>query len=154
MNLRIFALCAAMIPAAIAPARAAELVMVDQRACVYCQKFNRQVAKSYAGSTAGQIAPLRRVSRFKKWPGDLAGVTPAYATPTFILVDDGREVGRFAGFAGPEWFWQRLNPLLASVQQGTGPAAAPTSPEIRTIQPPPLPRPRPDPTVASASIAS
>ena len=94
------------------PAQAAELVMVDNRGCSYCAKFNREVAPGYSATSAGQAAPLRKVSPYKKWPADLAAVTPAPFTPVFILVDKGREVGRFAGYDGEAKFWARLKPLL------------------------------------------
>ena len=118
--------------------------MVDQRACVYCAKFNRQIAKIYPNTAAGQIAPLRRVSRLKKWPSDLAGIIPAYATPTFILVDEGREVGRFAGYSKPETFWMRLQPLLALLVSPPS-AVADEHEEVPFI--PRLPRPRPEPPI-------
>ena len=115
--------------------------MVDQRACVYCAKFNRQIAKTYPNTEAGQSAPLRRVSRLKKWPSDLVGITPAYGTPTFILVDEGREVGRFAGYSNPETFWMRLQPLLALLDSPT--SALPEDHEAEVPFIPRLPRPRP-----------
>lgn len=98
-----------------AEAEAAELIMTSQRACSYCSRFERDLGRIYDETDAGKMAPLRRVSRMKKWPEDLGGVTPAFATPVFILVEDGREVGRFSGYNGPEGFWQRLTPLLAKL---------------------------------------
>jgi thioredoxin-related protein len=101
--------------ASIFPAQAAQLVMVDQRGCSYCVRFNKELAPAYASTPAGQIAPLRRVSPFKKWPADLANIKPITFTPVFILIDDGREVGRFFGYNGAENFWSQLNPLLAKL---------------------------------------
>jgi thioredoxin-related protein len=86
------------------PSFAAELVMVDSRACSYCARFNNEVTPDYASSAAGRAPPLRKVSPYKKWPADLAGVTPAPFTPVFILVDNGREIGRFAGYGGEAKF--------------------------------------------------
>ena len=123
--------------------------MVDQRACVYCVKFNRQIAKTYPDTVAGEIAPLRRVSRLKKWPSDLAGIVPAYATPTFILVDEGREVGRFAGYSEPETFWMRLQPLLAALDSPTS-ALPDEDEEVPFV--PRLPRPRPKPPTEEAVV--
>jgi hypothetical protein len=94
-------------------AGAAELVMVDVSWCTYCAKFRREVAPGYSSTPAGKIAPLRKVSPLKSWPKDLAGVTPAPFAPVFILVEQGREIGRFAGYVDPESFWARLQPLLA-----------------------------------------
>lgn len=98
---------------------AAQLIMTDHRACRYCAQFHREVGKEFPQTEAGKIAPLRRVSRLKKWPADLAGITPAYHTPVFILVEDGQEIGRFAGYVGEQTFWQQLNPLLAKLEQAS-----------------------------------
>jgi len=96
-------------------AQAAELVMIDQRACTYCSKFRNDIAPTYNSTAAGQVAPLRTVSVLKKWPADLAGVKRARFTPVFIVVDKGREVGRFAGYTNPNTFWAKLNPLLGTL---------------------------------------
>ena len=93
-------------------AQAAELVMVELRSCPFCAKFDREVAPAYASTTAGKLAPLRRVSPLKHWPNDLAGIRPAPYTPVFILVDKGREIGRFVGYSGAEGFWAKLGPLI------------------------------------------
>jgi hypothetical protein len=99
------------------PAWSAELVMVNSRACFYCARFQREVGRTYDESEAGQIAPLRKIDRLRKWPQDLSAVTPAYYTPVFILVDDGREIGRFPGYLNSESFWSRLKPLLAHLDR-------------------------------------
>jgi hypothetical protein len=105
---------------------AAELIMTDYRACRYCALFNREVGKGYQQTEAGHIAPLRRVSPLKKWPSDLVNVTPARHTPVFILVEHGKEVGRFAGYVGPDSFWSELNPLLKLL--GHAPSLSPDLP--------------------------
>ena len=94
-------------------AGAAELVMVDMRACPYCAKFRSEVAPTYETTEVGKIAPLRTVSALKKWPDDLAQVQPAPYTPVFILVENGQEVGRFAGYTSAADFWSQLKPLIA-----------------------------------------
>lgn len=93
-------------------AQAAELVMVELKSCSYCAKFNREMAPAYEASEIGKAIPLRRVNP-RKWPKDLAGVTRAPYTPVFILVEDGREIGRFAGYGGPDYFNEKLSKLLA-----------------------------------------
>jgi thioredoxin-related protein len=115
LNLRIVGGAIVLALAFVAPIHAAQLVMVDQRGCTYCARFNKELAPTYATTSAGQTAPLRRVSPFKKWPADLANVKPITFTPVFILVDEGREIGRFFGYNGAENFWSQLNPLLAKL---------------------------------------
>jgi hypothetical protein len=98
----------------ITSAQSAELIMVDSRGCSYCKRFWAQVGNDYDETAASQIAPIRRVLG-RGWPSDLDGVAPAFGTPTFILVDDGQEIGRFAGFRNEELFWQSLNRLLPQI---------------------------------------
>jgi thioredoxin-related protein len=93
-------------------ALAAQLVMIDSKMCRYCAAFNRQVGSDYDKTEAGRAAPLRRVSILRKWPSDLAGIKRTTYTPVFILVDQGREVGRFYGFIDAATFYADLNRLL------------------------------------------
>ncbi len=87
--------------------------MEDLPWCPYCTKFRHEVAPTYDRTKAGTLAPLRRINPLKPWPKDLAAVRPAPYTPVFILVDHGREIGRFAGYSDPESFYAHLKPLLA-----------------------------------------
>jgi thioredoxin-related protein len=38
---------------------------------------------------------------------------PVNFTPTFILMDDGQELGRIEGYPGENFFWAVLEKLLA-----------------------------------------
>ena len=44
-------------------------------------------------------------------------------TPTFVLAEDGREVGRIVGYPGNSFFWELLGELLRRVPKA--PAAPP-----------------------------
>jgi thioredoxin-related protein len=113
---RQFARCAVLAFALLfivaARAEAATLVMVEWEGCAYCQRFHREVGPEYSDNRAGQLAPLRPVS-ITKWPADLKGLRRVHAVPYFILIDKGREVGRFAGYSGADRFWNSLNSLLS-----------------------------------------
>mgnify|MGYP000648692047 CR=1 FL=1 len=76
------------------PARSAELIMFEQAGCVWCAKWNQEIAPAYAKSEEGSIAPLRRVDIHEPLPDDLAGIRVERFTPTFVLVEDGEEIGR------------------------------------------------------------
>jgi thioredoxin-related protein len=110
---RRLAFAAVLVLSTVSFANAAELVMVDLFSCQYCAKFRREVAPGYDRTAAGKLAPLRRINPLRGWPSDLADVTPARYTPVFILVDHGREIGRFAGYSDPDSFFAELKPLLA-----------------------------------------
>lgn len=93
-------------------ASAAQLVYVEWADCGICKVFNRQMAWAYASSAVGRKVPLRRVDILRHWPDDLKRVKRPYYTPVFILVDKGREVGRFEGYASPQGFTRNLQRLL------------------------------------------
>lgn len=96
-------------------ASAAELIVVEQSGCVYCARFDREIANAYPNTPQGRRAPLRRVSLDAGWPEDLEGIEAETLTPTFILVDDGREVTRLRGYPGDNYFWFLLDEMLAQL---------------------------------------
>jgi hypothetical protein len=94
-----------------ARAEAAALIMVDDPACGYCIRWNKEVGRGYARTAEGRAAPLRRVRRDSRALADFA---PVIYTPTFILVRSGREVGRITGYPGQLYFWEELSNLMSS----------------------------------------
>lgn len=97
------------------PARAAELVMLERAGCEWCAKWDAAVAPLYPESEEGKRAPLRRVDILRPLPEDLAGIKLGKFTPTFILMEDGEELGRIRGYPGERAFWDRLRQLLAKL---------------------------------------
>ncbi|MEX3315046.1 hypothetical protein [Sulfitobacter sp. PS-8MA] len=93
------------------PAWAVELVMVEQPGCVYCERWNEEIAPAYPKTAEGEFAPLRRVDISEV--GDTVDTARAVVfTPTFLLVEEGAELGRLEGYPGPEFFWPLLARLL------------------------------------------
>ncbi|MBR3190258.1 MAG: thioredoxin family protein [Bosea sp.] len=98
------------------PAVAAELVMYTRHGCPFCLRFEREVAPVYAKTPEGKAAPLRRIDLPA---GGVRGEglrEPVIATPTFVLVDDGREVGRITGYLNDDMFWGLLGRLVAVIE--------------------------------------
>ena len=98
------------------PAFAAELVMYTRNGCPFCLRFEREVAPVYAKTPEGKAAPLRRIDLPA---GGVRGEglrEPVIATPTFVLVDDGREVGRITGYLNDDMFWGLLGRLVAVIE--------------------------------------
>ncbi len=98
------------------PAAAAELLMLERPGCVWCMRWNAEIAPAYPKTPEGQTAPLRRVDITKPWPSDLHGIAGDFFTPTFILVADGREVARLRGYPGDNFFWPLLADMLAKLR--------------------------------------
>ena len=118
LTLLLFALIAA-------PAHSAELVMFEQKGCVWCQKFDREIAPAYDKTTEGTRAPLRRLDIAQPIPADLAFIRRERFTPVFVLVNEGREIGRIRGYPGDIFFWGLLANLVERLDRGE---SAPTEP--------------------------
>lgn len=97
---------------------------MEQPGCVWCKKFNEEIAPAYPNTEEGAHAPLRRVDITQDWPEDLAHIRPERLTPTFVLLDDGVEIDRLRGYPGDAFFWGLLDRMLSKL-----PAADPASPD-------------------------
>ena len=93
-------------------ADAGELLMLERDGCAWCMRWNAEIGGIYPKTAEAERAPLRRVDIDEPWPADLDGIRPDAFTPTFILVDDGEEIGRLRGYAGDEFFWFLLGEML------------------------------------------
>ncbi len=101
-----------LLAAAVQTAEAAELVMFEDRGCSWCARFDLEIGPIYARTDEARRAPLRRVDLDSGMPAELAHLAPVRFTPTFVLLEDGREVGRIQGYPGEMHFWGLLGMLL------------------------------------------
>jgi thioredoxin-related protein len=101
---------------AVVPARqqahAAELVMFEREGCVYCSRWNNDIAPAYMASKEAKLAPLRRHDLAKGQPVGIKLAAPVRFTPTFVLVDNGAERGRITGYFDNAIFWGMLEKLV------------------------------------------
>ncbi|HKA77535.1 MAG TPA: transcriptional regulator [Pseudolabrys sp.] len=105
----------------LATVRAAELIMFDQVGCDWCETFNREIAPIYPKTAEGRRAPLRRVNIDQSIPPDLAFIMIERIAPLFVLVANGREIGRIRGYPGEDHFWGLLGVLIKKLDNpGTG----------------------------------
>ncbi|MEL7303254.1 MAG: hypothetical protein AAGJ53_06135 [Pseudomonadota bacterium] len=112
-------------------ARAAELVMFDAANCVWCIRWDRDIGRTYGETAEGRIAPLRKVRLADGIPPDIAIARPVTGTPTFVLVAQGREIGRIIGYPGQSAFWADLNALIDRLPNQK-PRAVPETPLTQT----------------------
>jgi len=97
---------------------AAELVMFESDTCTWCERWNEEIAPIYPKTSEGQCAPLRRVDIGGTRPQDLKGIERIVYTPTFVVVENGREVGRLVGYPGEEFFWSLIADQLVKLPEG------------------------------------
>ncbi len=104
-------------------ARAAELLMFEEAGCGYCRRWNAEIGPGYPKSSEGRRAPLRRIDIRAPLPDDIMLQRKVTITPTFVLVENGREVGRLVGYAGADFFYEVLGEVMQRL-----PSAADASP--------------------------
>jgi hypothetical protein len=89
---------------------AAELVMYRRTGCPWCLQWDREIGGVYAKTAVGRQLPLHMVDLDGERP-KLVLKSPVIYTPTFVLVENGRESGRIEGYAGDDFFWGLLERL-------------------------------------------
>ena len=99
-------------PYAAAAMPAVELLMFEEAGCPWCVRWHAEVGPGYPRSSEGRAAPLRRLDIRGGAPSGMTLSAPVRATPTFVLVENGREVGRITGYPGADFFWGLLDGLL------------------------------------------
>lgn len=99
------------------PVMAAEMVMFEQPGCAWCKRFNEEIAPAWPKTEQGRRAPLRRVNIHDDIPADLAEIPVERFTPTFVLVDGGREIARLRGYPGDQFFWALVDEMIAKLDQ-------------------------------------
>jgi hypothetical protein len=108
------ALCVFVVMASAADA--AELVMFRRDGCPWCAKWDREIGPIYPKTEFGKRAPLRMINLDRH--ADAAIVhRPIIYTPTFVLAENGKEIGRIEGYPGNDFFFARLEVLLAQAPQ-------------------------------------
>lgn len=86
--------------------------MFEEKGCVWCKRWTDEIGPIYPKTAEGRRAPLRRVDMHERRPEDLEAVAPVVVSPTFVLVDDGKEIGRIEGYPGEDFFWGLLGRLI------------------------------------------
>jgi hypothetical protein len=112
LRCRLLMLSTALFLFSLSSAQALELVMFERTGCPWCLRWDKEVAPGYSASPEGLIAPLRRVSLDRGSPNGLTLTPPVFYTPTFVLVNDGKEVGRITGYIDNATFWGLVTRLI------------------------------------------
>ena len=102
---------------AIVPASAAELVMLEQDYCSWCERWHEEIGPIYPKTAESRLAPLRQVDIHTPLPADLDFLQKSHFTRTFVLIHDGREIGRILGYPGEDFFWGLLAEMMKQLQE-------------------------------------
>jgi hypothetical protein len=94
--------------------------MFETLGCPWCMAWDAEVGVIYHKTAEGRAAPLRRLDIGAPRTPELAALTGIEYTPTFVLMDDGREVGRIVGYPGEDLFWGLLGEMFARLPAAPG----------------------------------
>ena len=94
-----------------------ELVMFHLPTCGFCKAFHRDIgAKKFNASKRGKALPLRVMDMSTKenrsWvkaERKAKRIKDVRVIPTFIILYNGKEVGRITGYEGKDGFLKRLD---------------------------------------------
>ena len=101
-----------------ADGRGAELIMFESQACEWCEMWDEEVGVIYHKTDEAPRAPLRRISIHDPLRPEFKNLKPVIYTPTFVLVEGGREIGRITGYPGEAHFWSLLGDLIGKLDAG------------------------------------
>ncbi|AUH35361.1 SoxS protein [Paracoccus tegillarcae] len=96
-------------------------MMVEERGCIYCARWDAEIGPGFAGSAEGRTAPLMRVDIDGPWPDGIVLASRPVLTPTFILLDKGVELDRIEGYVGAAYFYPVLAEMMMNAGLTTGP---------------------------------
>ena len=88
----------------ITPLGGKEIIVIGpevEGTCLFCIEFEKKVTSNYAGTIPLRSAPASALSGFEI-------ETPTWATPTIILIEDGKEVWSHQGIMSSEDFYKAL----------------------------------------------
>lgn len=100
--------------AEIPAAEDAQLVVMEADGCIYCRIFRRDILPTYEVSERRKTMAVRFLDINDLDASGIALDSPISILPTFVVIRNNREVGRIAGYVGPEDFFRAINYLMAS----------------------------------------
>ena len=97
---------------------AAELVMFRRDGCPYCARWDREIGPIYPKTEVGRSVPLRMLNLDHASAAPLRLHSGIQYTPTFVLIENGAEVGRIEGYTNNDFFFGLLEALVERLPRG------------------------------------
>jgi thioredoxin-related protein len=101
-------------------ADAFELLMFRRAGCPWCAAWDREIGPIYGKTELGRRIAIRFIDLDQRDALKFKLESPVRFTPTFVLLDEDREIGRIEGYPGQDFFWGRLQGLVPSAPEKLG----------------------------------
>ncbi len=89
-----------------------ELLVLEIKGCTICSLVRTHIQPAYERSPRAREMPMRYVDVTSLDETKLGLKAPIDTVPTIVLMRNGREVDRIAGYVGPEMFFNVLTHML------------------------------------------
>jgi thioredoxin-related protein len=94
---------------------ASELILFTSPACTWCAQWEEEVGIIFEITDKGRNLPVRRVDIHDERSFGLKKLKTVMFTPTFVLLNNGNEIGRIIGYPGEDHFWGLMNELIVKM---------------------------------------
>ncbi len=88
------------------------LLVFETDDCSYCRLFRSEIRPAYEQGPRARSVPMHFVDALQVDAGKIGLAAPVTVVPTVVLMKDGEEVERLAGYTGPETFFQAVTVML------------------------------------------
>jgi thioredoxin-related protein len=92
--------------------QAAELIVFSSPDCSWCEVWEQEVGAIFPRTEEAKRLQLIHVDINDPLPSRLQDLETIKYTPTFVVLNQGREVGRIAGYSGEDFFWWELQEIM------------------------------------------
>jgi len=93
-----------------------ELLMITSDSCPFCMAWERDVGQIYNKSTYAKDLPLNRIQFGSALLENIQLSAKVRGTPTFIILENQKEIDRIVGYSDAEMFWWQISEYSPSVQ--------------------------------------
>ena len=93
----------------ISPLGGKEIVVIDAKHCLFCEKFKKEVSDSYKGSIPLRTAKEKALQGF-------ALKTKVVGTPTILFIEDGKERFAHVGYMDEKTFYKAVGEFKLGVK--------------------------------------
>lgn len=93
-----------------------QLLMFESADSSWCRQWHAEVGDAYEKTEEGRKLPLRTMDIHDNPPAVIQLHDPVRYTPTFVVVNEDREVGRITGYPGEAHFWGLLDALIERIE--------------------------------------
>ncbi len=94
-----------------------QLLMFETKGCYWCEKWREEVGVIYDKTPEGRIAKLQVEPLTKAAQKQFELKSGVFYSPTFILVENKKEIGRIEGYPGADFFWGMLEKMIEKLDK-------------------------------------